>query len=48
MAQRKHAAAVTEGKTCIECHQGIAHNLPKEPDEPAEAPAAAPASTPAT
>jgi nitrate/TMAO reductase-like tetraheme cytochrome c subunit len=48
MAQRKHAAAVTEGKTCIECHQGIAHNLPKEPDEPAEQPAAAPASTPAT
>ncbi len=23
-----------EGKTCIECHQGIAHKLPKDPDAP--------------
>ena len=35
MAQRQHAKAVTEGKTCIDCHQGIAHNLPQEPDEAA-------------
>jgi len=27
----------------IECHQGIAHNLPEEPAEPAAAPAAEPA-----
>jgi nitrate/TMAO reductase-like tetraheme cytochrome c subunit len=47
MAQRQHAKAATEGKTCIECHQGIAHNLPKEPDEPAAAPASEPASKPA-
>lgn len=30
-AQARHAKAVTEGKTCIECHFGIAH---KEPDGP--------------
>jgi cytochrome c-type protein NapC len=43
MAQRQHAKALTEGKTCIDCHQGIAHNLPEEPAEPAAAPAAEPA-----
>ncbi|HCO78214.1 MAG: NapC/NirT family cytochrome c [Hydrogenophilus thermoluteolus] len=31
-ARRKHEAAAMEGKTCIECHQGIAHSLPKEPE----------------
>jgi len=42
MAQRQHKKAVEEGKTCIDCHQGIAHNLPKEPGEAAtqEAPPA--------
>jgi cytochrome c-type protein NapC len=39
MAQRQHAKAVAEGKTCIDCHQGIAHNLPQEPEETTEAPA---------
>jgi cytochrome c-type protein NapC len=39
MARRQHAKAVEEGKTCIDCHQGIAHNLPPEPEETAEAPA---------
>ena len=45
MARRKHAEATARGKTCIECHQGVAHNLPKEPEEPAgeAAPPAAPA-----
>jgi cytochrome c-type protein NapC len=28
-AQRMHRAAVEKGQTCIECHQGIAHKLPK-------------------
>ncbi|MDD5297439.1 MAG: NapC/NirT family cytochrome c [Rhodocyclaceae bacterium] len=28
MAQKKHAAMQEEGKTCIDCHKGIAHNLP--------------------
>ena len=29
-AQKKHAIATQEGKTCIDCHKGIAHLLPKE------------------
>jgi len=29
-AQTNHAAAQAEGKTCIDCHKGIAHLLPKE------------------
>ena len=28
-AQRMHRTAAEQGKTCIDCHQGIAHNLPK-------------------
>ena len=27
-AQREHAAMNEEGKTCIDCHQGVAHDLP--------------------
>ena len=27
-AWARHEAAVAEGKTCIDCHQGIAHELP--------------------
>ena len=29
-AQTAHAKAQQEGKTCIDCHKGIAHLLPKE------------------
>lgn len=29
-AQKKHASAKQDGKTCIDCHKGIAHLLPKE------------------
>jgi cytochrome c-type protein NapC len=29
MAQRSHKKAVEQGLTCIECHQGVAHNLPR-------------------
>jgi len=32
-AQRKHEKAPLEGKTCIDCHKGIAHRLPEEPKE---------------
>ena len=32
----KHMQAKDEGKTCIECHQGIAHKLPKEYKDPNE------------
>ena len=33
-ARKKHGRAIDEGKTCIDCHTGIAHD---EPDDPAEA-----------
>ncbi len=32
-AKTKHAQAQKEGKTCIDCHKGIAHLLPKEYEE---------------
>jgi len=32
LSQRKHARAVKEGITCIDCHRGIAHQLPKDFD----------------
>ena len=27
---KKHMAAKEKGETCIDCHKGIAHHLPKE------------------
>lgn len=33
LAARKHASAQERGKTCIECHQGLAHTMPEEPVE---------------
>jgi cytochrome c-type protein NapC len=35
-ASKKMAAAQKEGKTCIDCHKGIAHLLPKEYKEDEE------------
>ena len=36
-ARKKHSKAVDKGKTCIDCHTGLAHELPDEPeDEEAE------------
>lgn len=32
-ARKRHARAVDEGKTCIDCHKGIAHEEPDEPEE---------------
>lgn len=32
-AAREHGRAFEEGRTCIECHQGIAHQLPEDWDE---------------
>ena|SRR5437899_9561795 len=29
-AKNRHAKAEQDGKTCIDCHKGIAHSLPKE------------------
>lgn len=37
-AAEYHQNAFEEGKTCIDCHKGLAHNLPKELLEKAEAP----------
>ena len=37
LAQKKHAEAQQQGKTCIDCHKGIAHLLPKEYEDPADA-----------
>jgi cytochrome c-type protein NapC len=33
---KKHMQARAEGKTCIACHKGIAHHLPKEYHDPDE------------
>jgi cytochrome c-type protein NapC len=33
---KKHMAAQEQGKTCIDCHKGIAHQLPKEYRDPDE------------
>ncbi len=36
-ARKKHSKAVDKGKTCIDCHTGLVHELPDEPeDEEAE------------
>ncbi len=35
-ARKRHARAVDEGKTCIDCHKGIAHEEPDEPDDDEE------------
>ncbi len=32
-ARKKHASAPDKGKTCIDCHTGIAHEEPDEPEE---------------
>jgi len=32
-ARKKHTRAPLQGKTCIDCHAGVAHEEPLEPDE---------------
>ena len=32
-ARKKHKNAETRGKTCIDCHKGVAHEIPEEPDD---------------
>jgi len=32
-ARKKHLRSIKEGKTCIDCHQGIAHELPEEDED---------------
>jgi cytochrome c-type protein NapC len=31
LSRKKHKRAEEEGKTCIECHKGVAHEEPYEP-----------------
>ncbi|PVV19814.1 MAG: cytochrome C, partial [gamma proteobacterium symbiont of Ctena orbiculata] len=33
-ARKRHPKAMDEGKACIDCHKGVAHEEPDEPDEP--------------
>lgn len=33
MARKKHGRAEDEGETCIDCHKGIAHEEPLEPEK---------------
>lgn len=33
MASKKHPKAIKRGQTCIDCHKGIAHEEPDEPDD---------------
>jgi cytochrome c-type protein NapC len=35
-AQKRHRAAMENGKTCIDCHKGIAHHLPKGYEDKSE------------
>lgn len=37
IALRRHEKAAMEGKSCIECHQGIVHQIPRAPAETAAA-----------
>lgn len=32
-ARKKHEKALEQGETCIDCHKGIAHEEPEEPEE---------------
>ena len=31
--RKKHSRAIDKGQTCIDCHKGIAHEYPEEPEE---------------
>jgi cytochrome c-type protein NapC len=35
-AAKNHKQAQADGKTCVDCHKGIAHHLPKEYRDPSE------------
>ncbi len=35
-ASKRHQRAKQEGKTCIDCHKGVAHEEPNEPEEAAD------------
>jgi nitrate/TMAO reductase-like tetraheme cytochrome c subunit len=31
-SSKRHSRAIDRGETCIDCHQGIAHKMPREPE----------------
>ena len=33
-ARKRHPRAIDKGETCIDCHKGVAHEIPDEPEEP--------------
>ena len=33
-ARNKHSRAEDKGETCIDCHKGVVHTLPDEPEDP--------------
>ncbi len=33
-ARGRHSNAPDKGETCIDCHKGVAHTMPEEPEEP--------------
>ncbi len=35
-ARKKHSRMIEKGQVCIDCHDGIAHELPDEPDDEAD------------
>ncbi|OUD14649.1 butanol dehydrogenase [Thioflexithrix psekupsensis] len=39
-ARNRHERAQERGQTCIECHRGIVHTMPDEPEQAEEAPPA--------
>lgn len=45
-AYTRHQRAQAEGKSCIACHKGVAHELPREWIDPDEEASARPAQTP--
>lgn len=36
-ARNRHGSAEDKGMSCIDCHQGVAHELPDEPEEDTQA-----------
>ncbi len=32
-ARKRHSRAIDKGQTCIDCHKGVAHEQPDEPEE---------------
>ncbi len=42
-SSKRHSRAIDKGETCIDCHKGIAHKMPREPESDTEVAQAGPA-----